>query len=92
MSKLKALHEFQNPFQCLSPESFLDYVNGIIAQDHLCRLVKEIVWTLDTVSNGISKRLKQKVKSLDLIYKSIIITSAYLAIMKKNSPLSSPFG
>ena len=49
MSKFKALHGFQKPLQCLTPESFLDYVNGVIPQDHLCRLVKEIVWTLDTV-------------------------------------------
>jgi len=50
MSKFKALHKFQKPLQCLTPESFLDYVNGVIPQDHLCRLVKEIVWALDTVS------------------------------------------
>ena len=50
MSKFKALHEFQKPLQCLTPESLLDYVNEVISQDHLCRLVKEIVWTLDTVS------------------------------------------
>ena len=50
MSKFKALHEFQKPLQCLTPESFLDYVNGVIPQDHLCRLVKEIVWRLETVS------------------------------------------
>ena len=50
MSKFKALHEFQKPLQCLTPESFLDYVNGVIPQEHLCRLVKEIVWRLDTVS------------------------------------------
>lgn len=50
MSKFKPLHEFQKPLVGLCTESFLNYVNSIIDKDHLCRLVKEVVFSLDTES------------------------------------------
>jgi len=48
MNKFKPFHEFQLPLVGLTPESFLDYIESVIPQDHLCRLVKEVVFSLDT--------------------------------------------
>ncbi len=48
MSKFKAFHEFQKPLVGISHEAFLDYIDTVIPADHLCRLVKEIVFSLDT--------------------------------------------
>ena len=48
MNKFKPFHEFQLPLVGLSPESFLDYISSVIPKDHLCRLVKEVVFSLDT--------------------------------------------
>ena len=48
MSKFKPLHGFQKPLIGFSPESFLDYINTVIPEDHLCRLVKQVVFSLDT--------------------------------------------
>jgi transposase len=49
MAKFKPFHEFQKPLIGFTPEAFLDYVETVIPQDHLCRLVKEVVFSLDTV-------------------------------------------
>src|SRR5574337_43415 len=48
MAKFKPFHEFQKPLIGFTPESFLDYVETVIPKDHLCRLVKEVVFSLDT--------------------------------------------
>ena len=48
MSKFKPFHEFQKPLMGFTPESFLDYVEAVIPKDHLCRVVKEVVFSLDT--------------------------------------------
>ena len=45
---MKSFHEFQRPLIGFTPESFLDYVETVIPKDHLCRLVKEVVFSLDT--------------------------------------------
>ena len=50
MPKFKPYHEFQPPLVGLCEESFLDYINTVIPKEHLCRLVKEVVSTLDTAS------------------------------------------
>ena len=50
MNKFKPFHEFQLPLVGLYPESFLDYISSVISKDHLCRLVKEVVFSLDTGS------------------------------------------
>ena len=49
MAKFKPFHEFQKPLIGFTPEAFLDHVETVIPQDHLCRLVKEVVFSLDTV-------------------------------------------
>jgi len=48
MNKFKPFHEFQLPLVGLSPEAFLNYLERVIPKDHLCRLVKEVVFSLDT--------------------------------------------
>jgi transposase len=48
MTKFKAFHEFQKPLVGVSPEAILDYIDSVIPADHLCRLVKEVVFSLDT--------------------------------------------
>jgi transposase len=48
MAKFKPFHEFQKPLIGFTPEAFLDYVETVIPKDHLCRLVKEVVFSLDT--------------------------------------------
>ena len=48
MAKFKPFHEFQKPLIGFTPESFLDYVETVLPRDHLCRLVKEVVFSLDT--------------------------------------------
>jgi transposase len=48
MSKFKPFHEFQRPLVGISHEAFLDYIETVIPADHLCRLVKEVVFSLDT--------------------------------------------
>lgn len=48
MTKFKSLHESQMPLMHLTPESYLEYVGELIPQDHLCRMVKEVVFSLDT--------------------------------------------
>ncbi|MDN3513617.1 MAG: IS1182 family transposase [Candidatus Brocadia sp.] len=48
MAKFKPFHEFQKPLMGFSPEAFLDYIKTVIPKDHLCRLVKEVVFSLDT--------------------------------------------
>ena len=48
ISKFKPFHEFQNPLVGISHEAFLDYIDTAIPADHLCRLVKEVVFSLDT--------------------------------------------
>lgn len=48
MVKFKPFHEFQKPLIGFTPESFLDYAETVIPKDHLCRLVKEVVFSLDT--------------------------------------------
>src|SRR3989337_827742 len=48
MAKFKAFHEFQKPLIGFIPETFLDYVETVIPKDHLCRVVKEVVFSLDT--------------------------------------------
>ena len=42
MAQFKPFHEFQYT------ESFLDYIETVIPPDHLCRPVKEVVFSLDT--------------------------------------------
>jgi len=48
MSKFKPFHEFQKPLVGISHEAYLDYIETAIPADHLCRLVKEVVFSLDT--------------------------------------------
>jgi transposase len=48
MSKFKAFHEFQKPLVGVSAEAMLDYIDTVIPADHLCRIVKEVVFSLDT--------------------------------------------
>src|SRR3989339_79739 len=50
MIKFKPFHEFQKPLIGFTPESFLDYTETVLPTDHLCRLVKEVVFSLDTES------------------------------------------
>lgn len=50
MMKFKPFHEFQKPLIELTPEMFLDYIETVIPKDHLSRLVKEVVFSLDTES------------------------------------------
>ncbi len=50
MAKFKPFHDFQKPLMGLTPESFLDYIDTVIPKDHLCRLVKQVVFSLDTES------------------------------------------
>ena len=45
MVKFKPFHEFQKPLIGFTPESFLDYAETVIPKDHLCRLVKEVVFS-----------------------------------------------
>ena len=48
MTKFKSLHESQKPLMHLMPESYLEYIGKLIPHDHLCRIVKEVVFSLDT--------------------------------------------
>jgi transposase len=48
MPKFKPFHEFQKPLVGVSPEGILDYIETVLPADHLCRLVKEVVFSLDT--------------------------------------------
>lgn len=48
MSKFKPFHEFQRSLIGLCSESFLDYIDRVMPKDHLCRVVKEVVFSLDT--------------------------------------------
>jgi transposase len=48
MSKFKPFHEYQKPLVGVSPEAMLDYIESVIPADHLCRIVKEVVMSLDT--------------------------------------------
>lgn len=48
MPKFKPFHEFQLPLVGLTDDSFLDYADSVIPQDHLCRLVKQVVFSLNT--------------------------------------------
>ncbi len=48
MTKFKSLHESQKPLMHLMPESYLEYIGELIPDDHLCRMVKEVVFSLDT--------------------------------------------
>ncbi|WKZ14645.1 MAG: IS1182 family transposase [Candidatus Jettenia caeni] len=48
MAKFKPFHEFQKPLMRFTPEAFLDYIETVLPKDHLCRLVKEVVFSLDT--------------------------------------------
>ena len=48
MTKFKSLHESQIPLMHLTPESYLEYIEELIPHDHLCRMVKEVVFSLDT--------------------------------------------
>ncbi len=48
MTKFKSLHESQKPLIHLIPESYLEYIGELIPQDHLCRMIKEVVFSLDT--------------------------------------------
>ncbi len=50
MTKFKPFHQFQKPLIGFTPESFLDYIETVLPKDHLCRLVKEVVFSLDTES------------------------------------------
>ena len=50
MPKFKQFHKFQKPLVGLSPESFLDHVETVIPEEHLCRFVKQVVYSLDTES------------------------------------------
>ncbi len=50
MTKFKSLHESQKPLMHLMPESYLEYIGKLIPSDHLCRMVKEVVFSLDTES------------------------------------------
>jgi transposase len=48
MSKFKPFHEFQKPLVGISHEAILDYIETVLPEDHLCRLVKAVVFLLDT--------------------------------------------
>ncbi len=48
MTKFKSLHVTQKPLMHLMPESYLEYIGKLIPDDHLCRMVKEVVFSLDT--------------------------------------------
>ena len=48
MAKFKPFHEFQKSLIGFTPESFLDYIETVLPKDHFCRLVKEVVFPLDT--------------------------------------------
>jgi len=48
MAKFKSFHEFQKSLRGFTPESFLDYVETVLPKDHLCRVVKEVLFSLDT--------------------------------------------
>ncbi len=48
MIKFKSLHESQKPLIPLMPESYLEYIGELIPRDHLCQMVKEVVFSLDT--------------------------------------------
>ncbi len=48
MAKFKPFHEFQKPLIGFTPESFLDYVETVLPKDYLCRVVKGVVFSLDT--------------------------------------------
>ena len=48
MAKFKPFHEFQKPLMGFTPEAFLDYVETALPNDHLCRVVKEVLLSLDT--------------------------------------------
>lgn len=50
MPKFKQFHKFQKPLVGLCDESFLDYIETVIPEDHLCRFVKQVVLSLDTES------------------------------------------
>lgn len=50
MSKFKPFYQFQKPLVSFSSEFFLDYIESVIPEDYLCRLVKEVVFSLDTKS------------------------------------------
>jgi len=50
MTKFKPFHEFQKPLIGFTSESFLDYAETVIPPEHLCRSVKEVVFSLDTES------------------------------------------
>ena len=48
MTKFKSLHESQKPLIHLMPESYLEYIGELIPHDNLCRMVKEVVFSLNT--------------------------------------------
>lgn len=48
MSKFKPYKEKQKPLNELSAESLLDYIEKNLPEDHLCKLVKRVVFSLDT--------------------------------------------
>lgn len=48
MRKFKVYKDKEQWLFGLTPEAFLDYIEGVIPKDHLCRLVKEVVMRLDT--------------------------------------------
>ncbi len=50
MPKFKQFHKFQKPLVGLCNESFLDYAETVIPEEHLCRFVKQVVLSLDTES------------------------------------------
>ena len=50
MPKFKQFHKFQKPLVGLCNESFLDYAETVIPEDHLCRFVKQVVLSLNTES------------------------------------------
>lgn len=50
MTKFKPLHQSQKPIFNLTSESYLEYIEDLIPHDHLCRMVKEVVFSLDTES------------------------------------------
>lgn len=64
MSKFKPFHQFQKPLVGLSPEAFLDYIEGVIPKDHLCRLVKEVVFSLDTGSIEVKYSFRGKTATI----------------------------
>lgn len=48
MGKFKPFRVMQKSLIEVTSEMFLDYINGLIPEDHLCRLVKEVVFSIDT--------------------------------------------